>query len=91
MTAAAAINAAPGISVEVVGHTDDQGAAGANQELSEARAQAVLDRLVELGVDADRLAARGAGEDEPVDDNETAEGRAANRRIAFEFEGAADS
>ncbi|MFT7597467.1 MAG: OOP family OmpA-OmpF porin [Acidimicrobiales bacterium] len=91
VTAAAAINAAPGISVEVVGHTDDQGAAGANQELSEARAQAVLDRLVELGVDADRLAARGAGEDEPVDDNETAEGRAANRRIAFEFEGAADS
>lgn len=88
--AADAINAAPGIAVEVVGHTDDQGAEARNQELSEERANAVLDRLVELGVDADRLTARGAGEAEPVADNETDEGRAANRRIAFEFEGAGD-
>ncbi len=88
--AADAINAAPGIAVEVVGHTDDQGAEARNQELSEQRANAVLDRLVELGVDADRLTARGAGEAEPVADNETDEGRAANRRIAFEFEGAGD-
>lgn len=88
--AAAAINAAPGIAVEIVGHTDDQGPAAANQELSEARAQAVLDRLVELGVDADRLTARGAGEDEPIVENDTAEGRAQNRRIAFEFEGAGE-
>lgn len=88
--AADAINAAPGIAVEIVGHTDDQGAEARNQELSEERANAVLDRLVELGVDAERLEARGAGEAEPVADNETDEGRAANRRIAFEFEGAGD-
>lgn len=87
---AAVINATPGVPVEVVGHTDDQGAAEANQELSEARAQAVVDRLVELGVDADRLTARGAGEEEPIAENDTAEGRAQNRRIAFEFEGAGD-
>lgn len=86
--AAAAIMATPGIPVEVVGHTDSQGSEEANQALSEARANAVLARLVELGVDAEGLTARGAGEAEPVADNTTDEGRAANRRIAFEFEGA---
>lgn len=89
--AAAAINAAPGIPVEVVGHTDSSGNAGANQLLSLDRANAVLDRLVELGVDAERLTARGAGSAEPVADNDTEDGRAANRRIVFEFEGAADA
>ncbi len=86
--AAAAINAAPGINVEVVGHTDDQGGEAANESLSAARAEAVVARLVELEVDEERLTARGAGEAEPVADNTTEEGRAANRRIAFEFEGA---
>ncbi|MDA3041006.1 MAG: OmpA family protein [Actinomycetota bacterium] len=87
--AAAAIVAAPGIAVEIVGHTDDQGADTANQALSDARANAVLARLVELGVDPARLSARGAGEAEPVAENTTDAGRAANRRIAFEFAGAA--
>lgn len=85
---AEAINAAPGIDVEVVGHTDGEGAVEINQEISERRAQAVVDRLVELGVDPERLRARGAGESEPIADNETEEGRAQNRRIAFEFDGA---
>ncbi len=87
--AAAAINAAPGIAVEIVGHTDDSGSAELNQTLSAARAESVLNRLVELGVSADRLTSRGAGEDEPIADNTTEEGKAANRRIAFEFQGAA--
>ena len=85
---AEAINAAPGIDVEVVGHTDGEGAVEINQDISERRAQAVVDRLVELGVDTERLRARGAGESEPIADNETEEGRAQNRRIAFEFDGA---
>ncbi len=88
--AAAAIKATPGVPVEIVGHTDSQGGDDLNQTLSEARANAVLDRLVELGVDAEGLSARGAGEAEPVADNGTDEGRAANRRIAFEFEGASN-
>lgn len=85
---ALAINATPGIDVEVVGHTDGEGAVELNQEISEQRAQAVVDRLIALGVDAERLRARGAGESEPIADNETEEGRAQNRRIAFEFDGA---
>ncbi len=85
---AESINATPGIDVEIVGHTDGEGAVEINQEISERRANAVLDRLVELGVDPARLEARGAGESEPIADNSTEEGRAANRRIAFEFEGA---
>ncbi|MEZ5343688.1 MAG: OmpA family protein [Acidimicrobiales bacterium] len=86
---AAAINAAPGINVEVVGHTDDQGSGAINTALSADRASAVLDRLVELGVDGDRLTSSGKGEAEPIADNTTEEGRAANRRIEFLFEGAA--
>lgn len=82
------IIATPGVDVEVVGHTDGEGGVEINQEISERRAQAVVDRLVELGVDVERLRARGAGESEPIGDNDTEEGRAQNRRIAFEFDGA---
>ncbi len=85
---ALSIMATPGIDVEVVGHTDGEGAVEINQDISERRAQAVVDRLVELGVDVERLRARGAGESEPIGDNDTEEGRAQNRRIAFEFDGA---
>jgi len=85
---AASIQATPGIAVEIVGHTDSQGGVDINQEISERRAEAVRLRLVELGVDEARLRARGAGESEPIADNETEEGRAVNRRIAFEFDGA---
>jgi outer membrane protein OmpA-like peptidoglycan-associated protein len=60
--------------------------------LSEQRAQAVVDRLVELGIAADRLSARGEGEAQPIADNDTDEGRADNRRIEFVIAGApADS
>lgn len=73
----------PEVSVEVVGHTDSAGADADNQLLSEQRAAAVRDRLVELGVDANRLNARGEGESIPIADNDTPEGREQNRRIEF--------
>jgi outer membrane protein OmpA-like peptidoglycan-associated protein len=69
--------------VQVEGHTDDRGPSSFNILLSHARATAVADYLVSKGVDRDRLVARGFGPTHPVGSNATAEGRAANRRVAF--------
>ena len=69
--------------VQVEGHTDDRGASSFNILLSHARATAVADYLVSRGVDRERLVARGFGPTRPVGSNATAEGRAANRRVAF--------
>ncbi len=68
---------------QVAGHTDSQGRPAANRALSQQRAEAVVRWLVRHGVDASRLEAAGYGADEPVADNDTAEGRAHNRRIEF--------
>lgn len=69
--------------LEVAGHTDGQGADGANLELSRARAQAVVGWLIAHGVERARLVANGYGESRPVDTNATESGRAANRRVEF--------
>jgi len=69
--------------IEVGGHTDSQGSDGLNQRLSRARAEAVVDALLDRGTPLDRLSARGYGEAEPLASNETEAGRASNRRIAF--------
>ena len=66
---------------EVVGHTDSIGDDQENLLLSEDRAKAVVARLVELGVGAERMTARGEGETKPIADNGTDAGRSANRRI----------
>jgi type VI secretion system protein ImpK len=84
---AAALDAEKG-PVRVVGHTDDikprrTSAFKSNFDLSLARAQAVTAKLAEGMRDKARLAAEGKGEDEPVADNASAEGRAANRRVAI--------
>ncbi len=63
------------------GHTDSSGDEGANQLLSERRAQAVVDYLVDAGFPAELLTAVGHGEHRPVTTNDTADGRAANRRV----------
>lgn len=68
------------ISVEVAGHTDSVGTDAYNQKLSESRAKVVYDYLVANGIDASRLSWTGYGEGSPLTSNETAEGRAANRR-----------
>ena len=70
-----------GVDLGLVGHTDSTGPASYNQRLSERRAQAVLDYLVSQGVERSALTASGAGEAQPVAANDTAEGRAQNRRV----------
>jgi outer membrane protein OmpA-like peptidoglycan-associated protein len=67
--------------VIVEGHTDNQGSAGYNQQLSEKRALHVLELLTEQGVAPERLTAVGYGFTRPVADNETKEGRQKNRRV----------
>jgi outer membrane protein OmpA-like peptidoglycan-associated protein len=67
--------------ITVEGHTDSVDDDAANQALSEARAAAVRDALIAAGVAAERLTAVGFGEMEPVESNETIEGRAHNRRV----------
>ncbi|WP_328189658.1 OmpA family protein [Marinobacter sp. OP 3.4] len=77
-----ALEADPDVTTEIAGHTDSSGPSAYNQELSQRRAEAVADRLVELyGIDSSRVSPVGYGESDPVATNETAEGRAQNRRV----------
>jgi outer membrane protein OmpA-like peptidoglycan-associated protein len=71
------------IVVSIEGHTDSQGSDDYNRELSETRAHSVRKFLMDRGIDGGRMAAKGLGEERPIDDNRTAEGRAANRRVEF--------
>jgi len=75
----------PQRSAAVEGHTDSVGSASSNQDLSDRRAQAVVAALVDLGVGADRLTARGNGQGQPVAGNDTAAGRQMNRRVEVVF------
>ena len=78
---AAALVANPEVRVEIAGHTDNVGSDVSNQRLSRARAEAVKRYFVSKGVAADRMEARGFGESRPITTNDTAAGRAANRRV----------
>ncbi len=73
----------PDLRIVVEGHTDSRGDAEYNLGLSERRARAVRDYLVERGVASDRLSTVGLGESQPVADNSTADGRAQNRRVVL--------
>jgi outer membrane protein OmpA-like peptidoglycan-associated protein len=70
-----------GLRVEVAGHTDAQGSAVMNRALSQRRAEMVMSYLVAKGVPAASLVAKGYGPDQPLADNDSAEGRAKNRRV----------
>ncbi|CAM4232993.1 OmpA family protein [Vibrio agarivorans] len=86
---AAFLNKYPQSNVELVGHTDSSGSDEYNQQLSEKRANAVADALVERGISEDRITARGVGESELEYDESTPEGRKKNRFVEIivpEFE-----
>jgi outer membrane protein OmpA-like peptidoglycan-associated protein len=73
----------PSVRVRVEGHTDTDGSAAANLQLSQARAQAVLDTLRSLGIAADRMSATGYGETRPKVPDTTQANKATNRRVEF--------
>ncbi|WP_297693103.1 OmpA family protein [uncultured Eudoraea sp.] len=73
----------PEINFSVEGHTDSDGDAQFNIDLSEQRANTVINELVARGIDGKRMVAKGFGEDVPVADNTSPEGKANNRRVEF--------
>ena len=79
------LNDVPSLKIEISGHTDNIGAVSFNELLSQRRADAVVNYLVEKGVSIERLSARGYGQTNPVDSNDTPESRASNRRTEFEI------
>lgn len=81
------LKAYPKVTMKIGGYTDNTGDPQANLRLSQQRADAVMAGLVQLGVDADRLKAEGYGQEHPIADNSTPEGRAKNRRIDIRVTG----
>jgi len=75
----------PTLRMEISGHTDNTGSLKVNTKLSQARAEAVVDWLVEHGIDASRLDAMGYAFSQPIAPNDTPEGRAKNRRVEFKI------
>jgi outer membrane protein OmpA-like peptidoglycan-associated protein/tetratricopeptide (TPR) repeat protein len=73
----------PTIRLEISGHTDNVGSYRVNQKLSESRAKSVVNYMVSQGVSADRLEYKGYAFNQPIADNNTADGRAKNRRVEF--------
>jgi len=81
----------PDITIEISGHTDNTGSAEYNMTLSENRAKAVVDYITGMGIGSDRLIYKGYGFTRPVDTNDTAEGRATNRRTELKIIGEAQA
>ena len=73
----------PKIRTRIEGHTDSKGSARYNMDLSRRRAASVRRYLMGQGVDGGRMVSEGHGEERPIEDNRTGEGRAANRRVEF--------
>ena len=77
----------PGLHLEVEGHTDAVGSDDYNQKLSENRAQAVRDYLIQQGIPDNAIVSRGLGKTQPVATNDTPEGRQQNRRVELVLSG----
>jgi OOP family OmpA-OmpF porin len=75
------LKANPGLMVSVEGHTDNVGSPASNKTLSNERAKSVVSAIVAQGIDPKRLSPLGHGQDKSIADNQTAEGRAKNRRV----------
>ncbi len=73
----------PDLNFSVEGHTDSDGSDQTNMTLSKKRAKTVMNQLIEMGIDASRLKSTGFGENKPIDNNTTSEGKANNRRVEF--------
>jgi len=67
--------------ISIEGHTDNSGDAGGNKKLSDDRAKAVMDMVIAKGIDKTRMSSIGWGQEKPVADNRTEEGRSKNRRV----------
>ena len=80
-----AMNKYDHLRIEIQAHTDSMGDAGYNQTLSQKRAESVRAYMVDKGIAADRMEVKGYGESNPVADNNTREGRAANRRVELKI------
>lgn len=78
---AAMLTSSPSLRVSIEGHTDNAGTPAANKTLSENRAKSVVTALVAKGIDKTRLSSKGMGQEKPVADNATEEGKAKNRRV----------
>jgi len=76
----------PSIKISISGHTDNQGDEKSNRILSENRAKAVVNYLIKEGISSERLSSAGFGATNPIDSNQTEEGRAKNRRTEFKIE-----
>jgi outer membrane protein OmpA-like peptidoglycan-associated protein len=77
----------PSLQIEISGHTDNRGSAEHNMELSYNRAKAVYEYLLGKGISAERISFKGCGFTQPIDTNDTEEGRASNRRTEFRITG----
>ena len=75
----------PQVRIKIVGHTDSVGKDAANQKLSDGRANEVMKDLIERGIAPERIEAEGRGESQPIDTNDTEEGRQNNRRVEIEI------
>ena len=73
------------VAIEISGHTDNVGNDADNLTLSENRAKAIYNFLIDQGIEANRLSFKGYGEQQPIDTNDTEEGRANNRRSEFKI------
>ena len=80
---AALLTSCPSVQVTIAGYTDNVGAAEPNLRLSQNRAESVVAQLVSKGVSPDRLTAEGYGEEYPIADNSSEEGRLQNRHVAM--------